>query len=127
MAQRSTTLCAARFAPVLAPVPLRNVSSDARHGNGRASATEMNDNGQIVRLRVAEVAGSIDGAPVYEARYDLIRYYLRMDEDEAVAVALWSMVDWVLDAFDAVPYLGITSPEPEAGKSNLLALLAALV
>jgi hypothetical protein len=56
-----------------------------------------------------------------------IKKYVRVTDDEAIAAALFVMTTHAIDAFDVVPYLGITSPEPEAGKTQLIDTLGALV
>jgi Protein of unknown function (DUF3631) len=56
-----------------------------------------------------------------------IRQYVIVNDAQARAVALWVLHTWSFDAADATPYLSITSPEKESGKSRLLEILELLV
>lgn len=40
-----------------------------------------------------------------------------------LVVALWALGTYALDAFDAFPFMAVTSPEPESGKTRLLEIL----
>ncbi|RZU43459.1 DUF3631 domain-containing protein [Edaphobacter modestus] len=42
-------------------------------------------------------------------------------------LAAWIMLTWSVGAFDLVPYLHVTAPEKQCGKSRLLEVLAAVV
>jgi hypothetical protein len=56
-----------------------------------------------------------------------ITSYVRMGAEEAVAATLFVAYSHVVDAFRVAPYLNITSPEPECGKTILLEALELLV
>ena len=56
-----------------------------------------------------------------------IRRFVHLDNHQATAATLWTAHTHVIDAFDATPYLQITSATPEAGKTRLLEVLAGLV
>ena len=47
-------------------------------------------------------------------------------EAQAVAVALWVLLTYVYDGFDTCPYLDVSSPTKQAGKSRLFDVLALL-
>jgi len=53
--------------------------------------------------------------------------YLAIDNQAAVAVALWTTHTWVFESFDVSPYLAVTSPEKRSGKTRLLDVLDLLV
>jgi hypothetical protein len=46
---------------------------------------------------------------------------------QPVAIALWIVHTWIVDAFDYTPYLHISSPEKKCGKTKLLDCLELLV
>jgi hypothetical protein len=64
--------------------------------------------------------------PLHDVRA-FIHRYVRIGNAEATLITLWIATTHILDAFDYVPYLHITSPVPECGKSRLLEVLEALV
>jgi hypothetical protein len=55
------------------------------------------------------------------------RFVVFTSEAQPTAVALWVAHAWVIDAFDYTPYLQITSPEKQCGKSRVLDCLEAIV
>jgi hypothetical protein len=55
------------------------------------------------------------------------RYVVLPGESELVAIALFVLHTWAIDAAYATPYLVVVSPEPRAGKSLLLDVLERLV
>lgn len=60
-----------------------------------------------------------------ECRAFIMRYFV-MKEEQAVIMAAWVPHTHVFEAADITPYLHITAPEKECGKSNLMDLLAAV-
>ena len=57
----------------------------------------------------------------------LQRYVFFQSPEQVIAVGLWVVHTWVLDAFDYTPYLHVYSAEKRSGKSRLLDVLALLV
>jgi len=53
----------------------------------------------------------------------VFRRYLALDKGMALVLALWSLATHVHDAFDAFPYLGITSPTKRCGKTRTAEVL----
>lgn len=59
---------------------------------------------------------------------ELLRKYVVLARPEAcVAVTLWVAHTYAMDFADATPYLAISSPEKQSGKTRLLELLRLLV
>lgn len=56
-----------------------------------------------------------------------IRRYVIVNNEQAVVLAAWILHTWAIEAFDSTPYLHITAPEKQCGKSVLLRILQALV
>jgi hypothetical protein len=50
----------------------------------------------------------------------LKRFVVFTSEAQPTAIALWVAHTWTIDAFDYTPYLQITSPEKQCGKSRVL-------
>jgi hypothetical protein len=47
-------------------------------------------------------------------------------DEQAVAVTLWIFNTWTYPAFDTTPYLSVTSPEKQSGKTRLLEVISLL-
>jgi hypothetical protein len=62
-----------------------------------------------------------------EASSYVKRFIVFTSEAQPTAIALWVAHAWVIDAFDYTPYLQITSPEKQCGKSRVLDCLEAIV
>jgi hypothetical protein len=57
----------------------------------------------------------------------LQRFVVFPSEAQPIAIALWIAHVWTIDAFDYTPYLQITSPEKQCGKSRVLDCLELIV
>jgi hypothetical protein len=62
-----------------------------------------------------------------EALAYFVRGYVVLGPEELTAIALWVAHSHAFDAADASPYLSITSPEKESGKTRLLEVLELIV
>ncbi len=58
---------------------------------------------------------------------EFVRRFVVVSDDALITIALWIMHTHAIDAFDATPYLQITSPQKQCGKSRLLEVLELLV
>ena len=58
---------------------------------------------------------------------DFIGRFVVMSDDQRLIVALWVIHTHCLDAFEQTPYLAVTSPEKQCGKSRLIEVLEVLV
>lgn len=54
------------------------------------------------------------------------RYVVLPSDHAVIAVALWVLHTWVVDAFDVTPYLIVKSAEKRSGKTQLLEVLGLL-
>lgn len=57
----------------------------------------------------------------------LERYVVFANDYQRIAVSLWAAVTWAIDAFDVAPYILITAPERQSGKTRLLEVLEPIV
>ena len=55
-----------------------------------------------------------------------IRRYIVVSEEQAVIMAVWILHTYVFDVAEITPYVHITAPERECGKSSLMDALAAI-
>jgi putative DNA primase/helicase len=72
---------------------------------------------------VAAATEAIAGARLLDALMAQYEKYVVLPPHAAVAVALWTMHTWTIDAVDISPILGIISPEKRCGKTTLLMIL----
>ena len=68
-----------------------------------------------------------NGAQLLDDVVAFILRYVALPDKQADAAALWVIHSHALDAFDATPYLAITSAEKRSGKTRLLEVLELLV
>jgi hypothetical protein len=121
---------AAKVAPYAAEVRIVNLPGLPDKGD----VSDWLDQGHTAD----EVAALVEAAPIWEppAAVDaaallddvvaFIRRYVVLSALQAVALALWVLHTWVLDAAETTPYLSITSPEKRSGKTRLLEVLSLL-
>ena len=57
----------------------------------------------------------------------ILRRYLVLPDHGSVAITLWTIHTYLLDAHDVSPFLAVTSPTPGCGKTTLLMVLERLV
>lgn len=88
---------------------------------------------QLARLE-AEAARPLNGTEPATRLADLldeiavfIRRFVVLNPDQLTVVVLWVVHSHAIDAAEATPFLGITSPEKGSGKTRLLEILALLV
>jgi putative DNA primase/helicase len=68
----------------------------------------------------------VNGATLLNAIQELIERYAILPAGASVALALWILHTYLLDAAEASPILAITSPEKRCGKTVVLELMQAL-
>jgi hypothetical protein len=100
-----------------------------------------NDNGPLspeerARVEDAEIASDVPDpadSPRGESLADLldgiekfVRRFIVLGDDEATAIALWIAHTYVFETFDITPYLFISSPEKQCGKTTLLEVIELL-
>jgi len=69
----------------------------------------------------------VEGAALLNIVMAFVRRYVVLPEKAAVAVALWIVHTYAIEAAEATPYLNITSAEKRSGKTRLLEVLSLLV
>ena len=53
----------------------------------------------------------------------LIRHFVVMTEEQRLAIGLWVLHTWAIEAADCAPYLDVSSPTRECGKTRLFETL----
>lgn len=66
---------------------------------------------------------AVSGEELLDELVEFIGHYVVMSENETKAVALWIVHTYLFDIADYTPYLLVTSPVRECGKTTLLELL----
>ena len=69
----------------------------------------------------------VDGAALLDALEARLEHYVSLPKGGAVAVAVWALYTWCFRAFSVSPYLMVTAPERESGKSRVTELLSWMV
>lgn len=64
-------------------------------------------------------AQSVDTAPMLHDLFTFIRRFVSLSPSQTRVVALWIAHTHAIDAADSTPYLAITSPEKQSGKTRL--------
>jgi putative DNA primase/helicase len=67
------------------------------------------------------------GAELLDATVEYVKRFVILTAAQYDAVALWAMHTHAIDAAEATPYLGISSPEKESGKTRLQEALELIV
>ena len=67
---------------------------------------------------------AVNGAELLDELEAKVSHYAVMPEGGAEAVTLWALYTWVFRAFATSPYLMVTAPEREAGKTRVTELLS---
>ena len=69
----------------------------------------------------------VNGAELLDELKAKVEHYAVLPEGGAEAVTLWALYTWVFRAFATSPYLMVTAPEREAGKTRVTELLSWMV
>ena len=94
-------------------VTARKTKAASRAADGRAPRTLT----QRVALR-SQLIGEL---------MRFTRRFVVLKEHQALVLALWDLHTYCIGELDNTPYLSVTSPDPECGKSRLLEVRAQLV
>src|SRR2546421_3332557 len=68
-------------------------------------------------INLAAILGAVEG---------FLRRYLALNDSQYIGMTLWIAHTYVLGATSTTPYLHLTSPEPECGKSRAMECVEAL-
>jgi Protein of unknown function (DUF3631) len=71
-------------------------------------------------LAEAEFARTVDVGALLGLVEAFVRRHVILNEHQAAAIVLWVFHCWAVAAARTTPYIHVTSPEPESGKSRLI-------
>ena len=103
------------------------VREGAQHGDAglaeaRARIERMADDVEpLTTPKVEPTGGPLDAVS------DFLRRYVRLGDEQAVAITLWVAHTHAFDAAHATPYLTVLSAEKRSGKTRLIEVLTLLV
>lgn len=91
-----------------------------------ACATKKETGAKIATASKLQRAIKKDTAELLEICKEWVRRYVILSEEQAVVLAAWILHTWTFEVAETTPYIHITSPERECGKSRLMEALAVL-
>jgi len=94
----------------------------AKHVRKRPRVSAGNSHGELSLSEAVRMK-----APMVGDLMMFVRRFVVMSEGKLLVVALWIIHTYGIKAFQQTPYLSVTSPERECGKSRLLEVLELLV
>lgn len=104
-------------APLLTRLASQVAAASIEAGKS-ASREEATESGEL-----APWTDPVEGVAVLNETCALVRRYVVVSTAEAVAIALWTAHTYLADEADYTPYLHVSSPVRECGKSTALELL----
>ncbi len=87
--------------------------------NGRAKRVKRSGSAARTKRRAKD--------PLIDDLAEFVRRYVVITPDQLTIVALWIVHTYCIEAFEQTPYLAVTSPEKQCGKTRLLETLDVLV
>ena len=112
-------------AKLLAIPKVRVALLDAAFGTKRGAGNGAELQGQLVEWpEVVPWPEAVDCPALLAEIARLFRHYVSLPNGGAEALALWSLYDWVFEAFAVCPNLMVTAPERESGKTRVTELLS---
>jgi hypothetical protein len=69
----------------------------------------------------------VDGGEILDKIVASLRRFLVLPAHADIAIALWILASWAMDAFEIFPLLTATSPVKRCGKTTFLSILGRLL
>ena len=89
---------------------------------GRRAATE-DENAALPHWNVEPSAEPVDGAALLNDLRQVFRRYVLLPKGADIALPLWVLHAWTMDAGDISPLMVLVSPTKRCGKTSVLILL----
>jgi putative DNA primase/helicase len=86
-------------------------------------AQNEEDNEALPHWKVESLPDPVDGAALLNAIRQIFRRYIILPKDADIALALWVLHTWTMDAGDISPFMVLVSPTKRCGKTSVLILL----
>jgi Protein of unknown function (DUF3631)/Domain of unknown function (DUF3854) len=126
-------LCKSEWLKVEIPDILRSQLARPLAAQLRISVDELRKITSSVKARTGDFIDPepwpypISGKMLLDDLAGLVDKHIVVDDHGKVAIALWTVLAYLVDVVNIMPNLAITSPEKRCGKSTLLELLMRLV
>ena len=89
---------------------------------GSRAATEK-EGAELPHWAVEPSAEPIDGAALLESLQRIFRRYIVLPKGADIALPLWVLHAWTMDAGDISPFMVLVSPTKRCGKTSVLIVL----
>jgi putative DNA primase/helicase len=89
----------------------------------QAQAAVENENTALPHWNVESWPEPVDGAALLDSIEREFRRYIVLPKDADIALALWVLHAWTMDAGDISPFLVLVSPTKRCGKTSVLIIL----
>jgi putative DNA primase/helicase len=86
-------------------------------------AAVENENTALPHWKVKSWPERVDGAALLDSIKRVFRRYIVLPKDADIALALWVLHAWTMDAGDISPFLVLVSPTKRCGKTSVLIIL----
>ena len=86
-------------------------------------AAVENENTALPHWNVKSWPEPVDGAALLDSIKRVFRRYIVLPKDADIALALWVLHAWTMDAGDISPFLVLVSPTKRCGKTSVLIIL----
>jgi putative DNA primase/helicase len=104
-----------------AKLGIRKTALDKLVKKRRAEATE--DGSALPHWKVEPWDIEVSGAELLDEIKSVFRRYIVLPKKAGVALALWTLHAWTMDAGDISPFMVLVSPTKRCGKTNTLTVL----
>lgn len=78
-------------------------------------------------VEAAPQRGGLDGHQILDEIFLFVRRFVVLSESQLITISLWVVHTYAFNFSDATPYINITSPEKQSGKTRLLEIFELLV
>jgi hypothetical protein len=86
-------------------------------------AAVENESTALPHWKVKSWPERVDGAALLDSIKRVFRRYIVLPKDADIALALWVLHAWTMDAGDISPFLVLVSPTKRCGKTSVLIIL----
>jgi putative DNA primase/helicase len=96
---------------------------DDKVGALRKKMEKEDDQNALPHWKVEPWPEVVDGAALLDSIKQVFRRYIVLPKDADIALALWVLHAWTMDAGDISPFMVLVSPTKRCGKTSVLILL----
>jgi Protein of unknown function (DUF3631) len=100
-------------------IPVAALDTLVRQAQGRAEDKDA----QLAHWKVKPWDEPVDSANLLTAIEEVLARYVYLPQGASVALALWTLHSWTMDAGDVSPFMVLVSPTKRCGKTTVLIIL----